>query len=194
MLSSKKRPDTCKLYTFKVYPEHLGECPLDTIIDCLNGYAFAISPLHSLDYRSDGELKKSHYHINIMFRGAITQNSAIAKLTFAFLKYGGDIVGNFSAPDSVQAARGKQRFLDRYLCHLDHPEKHLYDTKDIYCSVGYLLDIGDSDYTIESEVVKLIFDKKFSTFSELVYYCRMNNLHKELHFVVKNPYFVKQII
>lgn len=194
MSSSKKRPDTCSLYTFKVYSEHFGENPLDDIKKCLFGYSFAVSPIHNMDKLTDDELVKPHYHINIMFRGAVTLNSAIAKITFAFMEYGGDVVGNFSAPKAVQPARGKQRFLDRYLCHLDHKEKHQYNTEDIYCSVGYLLDIGDSDYTIESEVVKLIFDKKFSTFPELVYYCRMNNLHKELHFVVKNPYFVKQII
>lgn len=188
--------DRSSLYTFKVYPEHLGDNPIETIIECLHLYSFAVSPLHDLDVRSDNTLKKPHYHINIKFRSPFTYNSVVRKLCFAFDKYGGDVVGNFSFPGSVSEARNTQRVLDRYLCHLDQPEKHLYDTSDIFTSVGYQLDLSErgSKCNIEENVISLLLDNDFSTFSEVIFYLRNNHLYDELHFVVKNTYFVKSLI
>ena len=89
-----------------------------------------ISPLHDSDINPDGETKKPHYHVMIMFEGVKTVEQA----TEIFNQIGG--VGH----EIVQSARGYAR----YLCHLDNPEKHQYSPDDVkaYGGADYVSVIG----------------------------------------------------
>lgn len=180
------RPETSKLYTFKVYPEHLGDEPIQAIIECLSGYCYAVSPLHNMDCNPNGELVKPHYHINIEFRAPITLNSAVRRLSDAFNLYGGDIVGNFCGNGSVQAARGTKNILDRYLYHLDHPDKFQYDTDEGYCSSGYVVDLTDSREDTTTRVMNLLFDCPFESIMDLLQYCRINHFNKEASYILNH--------
>lgn len=180
-VSQSSRPETSKLYTFKVYPEHLGDNPIQAIKYCLDGYSYAVSPLHNMDTTDDGELVKAHYHINIEFRGPITLNSAVRKISDAFDLYGGDLVGNFSGNGSVQSARGSKNLLDRYLYHLDHPDKFQYDIDEGFSSSGYVVDLTDSREDTTSRVMNLLFDCSYESLMDLLQYCRMNHFSKRLH-------------
>lgn len=103
-----------------VYPDSAPEHWQDILTDHLVP-AF-ISPLHDQDVNPTGEQKKPHYHVIIMFDGVKTTDQAKA----IFKTIGG--VGC----EVVKSIRGYAR----YLCHLDNPEKHQYDTKDVRSLCG----------------------------------------------------------
>lgn len=191
---------TC-LYTFKVYPEHLiddNKPPIEVLKDCLFGYSYAISPLHDRDLNDNGEFKKPHYHVNIKFRSAITQNSVIKKLITAFANYGGDFVGNFSylgnnpSECSVQPARSSQSSLDRYLIHLGYDDKVQYNADDIF-TMCYNLDLGTDLTGVMQNVIDYVLSPVCHNFSEAVIYFRSNNMIDELNFLVNHSYFVKSL-
>lgn len=90
-----------------------------------------ISPLHKDDVNElDGELKKPHYHVMIMFDSVKTKEQAIDIF---------DQIGGVGC-QVVQSLRGSAR----YLCHLDNPEKAQYSVDDVKCYGGadYLSIIG----------------------------------------------------
>lgn len=89
-----------------------------------------ISPLHDKDVNPNGEPKKPHYHVMLMFDGVKTPE----QVSEVFNSIGG--VGC----EVVQSIRGYAR----YLCHLDNPEKVQYDTSDVRClaAADYIGTIG----------------------------------------------------
>lgn len=86
-----------------------------------------VSPFHDKDCNPDGEIKKAHYHIMVMYDSVKTLEQA----QDFFQSFGG--VG-CEVVNSV-------RSYARYLCHLDNPEpeKHKYNTHEV---VSY----GGADY------------------------------------------------
>lgn len=105
-----------------------------------------ISPLHDKDINANGEKKKSHYHVIIMFDSTKTPDQAKE----IFEKIGG--VGC----EKVNSIRGYAR----YLCHLDNPEKTQYCTQDVISLCG-------SDYL---ETINLITDK-YKVLDEMIEFC-----------------------
>ena len=89
-----------------------------------------ISPLHDKDINPDGESKKAHYHVQVMFDSVKTNEQA--KEFFDTFKGVGCEV--------VNSARGYAR----YLCHLDNPEKAQYSIDDVmaYGGADYMHAIG----------------------------------------------------
>lgn len=71
------------------------------------------SPLHDKDVDPDGEVKKAHWHVLLMYEG---------KKSFAQIKAITDKL-NQPIPQKAASAIG----LVRYMAHLDNPEKFQYD-------------------------------------------------------------------
>lgn len=132
-----------------VYPE---SCPSDflEILKEFNIPAF-VSPLHDLDVNADGEPKKEHYHVMIMFDSVKTEKQAQE----VFNAIGG--VGC----EIVNSVRGYAR----YLCHLDNPEKHQYNIGDVTCIAG-------ADYY---SVITLASDR-YAAIGEMMDYCNLNEI------------------
>lgn len=113
-----------------LYPESAPEDWEQKIRDSL--VETLISPLHDKDVSPTGEAKKPHYHVLISFKNPVTREKA------ADLMEGwGCVVQRHwpkpGTPDSFKVNDFKQAA--RYLCHLDQPDKHRYDTSDVV-SVG----------------------------------------------------------
>ena len=89
-------------------PENWREILSDLLIPCF------ISPYHDSDINPNGEPKKPHWHVLIMFDSVKTMEQA--KEIF-------DKVGGVGC-EKVNSLRGYAR----YLCHLDNPEKFQYNT------------------------------------------------------------------
>lgn len=85
--------------------------------------AALISPLHDMDCNPDGEKKKPHYHVLLMFDGVKDFDKQVKPMFDAIGGVGREI---------VNSARGYAR----YLCHLDNPEKHQYSVSDVVCFGG----------------------------------------------------------
>ena len=105
-----------------------------------------ISPLHKDDVNADGQPKKEHYHVMIMFDNTKTEKQA--REIFEQI--------NGVGCDKVQSIRGYAR----YLCHLDNPEKAQYKTDEVISLCG-------ADYL---DTINLITDK-YKVLDEMIEFC-----------------------
>ena len=132
-----------------IYPE---SCPSNwkeiLAEECVPAFA---SPLHDSDKNADGENKKAHYHIMIMFDGVKSDEQA-KKI---FDKIGGVCL------QRINVIRGYAR----YLCHLDNPEKAQYNISDV-------LSFGGADY---QEIISLPSDK-YKVIEEMIDFCEKYNI------------------
>ena len=123
-----------------------------------------ISPYHDSDVNPNGEPKKPHWHVMIMFDGVKTNEQA--KEIF-------DSIGGVGC-ERVGTVRGYAR----YLCHLDNPDKHQYSTDDVQCLCGadYVGTIGlaTDKYKAIGEIIDFCEDNGVYSYSELLKYARSN--------------------
>ncbi len=123
-----------------------------------------VSPLHDSDINPDGDTKKPHYHVMLMFDGVKTKEQAHE----VFEQIGG--VGD----EIVQSARGYAR----YLCHLDNPEKHQYSPDDViaYGGADYITTIGlvTDKYKAIGEIIDFCEDNDIYCYADLLIWCRSN--------------------
>ena len=60
-------------WAFVLYPESAPENWLEELQ--FTGLQIAISPLHDKDINPDGEIKKAHYHVILIYDGPTTYNN-----------------------------------------------------------------------------------------------------------------------
>lgn len=146
-----------------------------------------ISPLHDKDTDSEGNPKKPHYHVILIFE-SLKSEKQVHELTESF---GG--VGVL--PIQCLGA------YSRYLCHLDNPDKAQYSLEDVK-------EIGGADYKeccrqngakekedIASlmELTQLIIEKKIKYFCEVASF--VMGEHKELFATLKqNSYYIHSLV
>lgn len=146
---SKKEKNTgagrTRNFACVVYPESAPENWQGILVEHLVP-AF-ISPLHDQDINPTGEPKKPHYHVIIMFDGVKTNEQARAIF---------ETIGGVGC-EVVKSIRGYAR----YLCHLDNPEKHQYDTADVRSLCG-----ADFYSTISLAIDRFVAITKMEEFCE----------------------------
>lgn len=145
-----------------VYPE---SAPEDWLIRLGNQLIPAfVSPLHDLDINPNGEPKKPHYHVIIMYEGVKTLEQA--KAVF-------DDIGGVGL-EIVNSLRGYAR----YLCHLDNPDKIQYDKGFVqsFCGADYETEIGLSldKYIAVREMIQFCRENGIVSYSELLEYAMDN--------------------
>lgn len=147
-------------WAFIVYPE---SAPLDWIDvireELVPGF---VSPLHDKDENEDGETKKPHWHVLLMFNG----NKSAEQVHEISEKVNGTI------PVMVKDLRSYAR----YLCHLDDPNKAQYEPKDVVelCGTDYLekmKSLKDTDSTL-SEIMDWCIQERCYSFFRLVNHSR----------------------
>lgn len=125
-----------------------------------------ISPLHCSDLNADGEPKKPHYHVVIMFDSVKTDDQA----KVIFDKIGG--VGCLR----VVSMRGQAR----YLCHLDNPEKAQYSPDDVIalCGADYLgtISLVTDKYQAIKDMIQFCEDNNVHAYSDLLVWCMENKM------------------
>lgn len=141
------------------YPESL----VDDWLELLNKEhvpAF-VSPLHDRDTNPDGEKKKPHYHIMLMFAGNKTKEQ-VQKISDKCLS-------------GVEVIQVKDvRAYARYLCHIDNPEKAQYKPSDVksFGGVDYLEMVGtlaDTDIAVR-EMMEWCREQGIFSFARLCDY------------------------
>lgn len=124
-----------------------------------------ISPFHDSDISENGEPKKPHYHVMLLFESCKTPAQAIE----IFDKIGG--VGL----EYIKTRRGYAR----YLCHLDNPEKHQYCKDDVISlgGVDYLecISIVSDKYATLDAVICFIKDNHIENIVDIYQYAKDNN-------------------
>lgn len=134
-----------------VYPD--SENTPEKWLDVLRGHFVPcfVSPFHKDDYRPNGEEKKQHYHVMVMFDSVKTPEQA--KQLF-------DTIGGVGC-EPIKSIRGYAR----YLCHLDDPDKAQYKPDDVICICG-------ADY---HSTISLTIDK-YVAISEMEEFCEKYNV------------------
>jgi hypothetical protein len=147
-------------YATVVYPE-------SAVIDWINileSYKVPvfISPLHDKDILPDGDIKKSHYHVIIMFES--TKSPEQAQEIFSAING----VGN----EKIASLRGYAR----YLLHMDSPDKYQYELKDIIqlCGADYVNVIGltTDKYVAISEMIDFCVLHSVRSYADLMIYAK----------------------
>lgn len=148
---TKTRDNRGRNFATLVYPD--GEnVPADWMEILAQQFVPAfISPLHDKDVNPDGEPKKPHYHVLVMFEG----KKSAEQVRELFDKFGG--VGL----ERVQSLRGYAR----YLCHMDNPDKAQYPAESVRSLCG-------ADYI---GVVGLVLDK-YKAIREMIAFCDENDI------------------
>lgn len=152
-MSEKKsnlRDERIRNWTFLVYPESAPQSWRD-VLDELH-IAWVESPLHNKDDNADGEQKKEHWHILLLFEG---------KKSYEQVKEITDKL-NATIPQKVASAKG----LVRYMAHLDNPEKYQYDRAAI---IGH----GGADV---AEYLKPTSSTRYQLIREMVEYVKTNGI------------------
>ena len=154
---STKKSTKKRNWAFVLYPESAPADWLERLK--LSGLMGAVSPLHDKDINADGEPKKSHYHIILVYAGPTSFN-VVNSLCESL---------NQPIPQPLESVRGYYR----YLTHKDNPEKYQYSDTDIVTFGGF--DYRDYVEMTKSEVLKcirsvqaLIRDNDISEYSDLL--------------------------
>ena len=147
--SSGRQVQRTRNYAFIVYPESAPEHWRDVLNDA--HVEALISPLHDRDTNPNGEQKKPHYHVLVLFSSVKTIEQA-QELR--------DSVGGVGW-ENVASVRGYAR----YLCHLDNPEKAQY-------SIENVVELGGADY---AETIRRMADAT-AVLREMTAYIEDNNV------------------
>lgn len=145
-----------------VYPDSAPENWRLTLSE-LHVPAF-ISPLHDSDINPDGEKKKAHYHVLLMFEGP----KSVAQVEEVFNAIGG--VGH----EIVQSVRGYAR----YLCHMDNPEKAQYSVEQVVSLSGAdffsITTLPTDRHALLREMQRFVRENSITAYSDLVDYAADN--------------------
>lgn len=117
---AEKKPKRTRNWVLIVYPDSAPENWQEILGDLHT--PVLISPLHDRDINPDGELKKPHWHVILIFDGLKSYEQ--------ILEVAQKI--NAATPQVVNNIRGHAR----YLTHMDNPEKAQYSIDDVIALSG----------------------------------------------------------
>lgn len=181
-MSNTKGCGRTRNFATVVYPESAPENWIDLIRD--SHVNALISPLHDSDINPDGEIKKPHFHVLIMFDSVKT----IEQFDDFSKTFGG--VGK----EKVNSIRGYAR----YLCHLDNPEKASYDINSVI-SIGCedyfdIISLPTDKYGNIRDMMRYCIDNDITNFSDLLLYASENNESWFRCLVDNGTYVIKEFL
>lgn len=158
-----KKTQRTRNFASVVYPESAPANWLEILAEAK--IPALVSPLHDRDVNPDGEVKKAHYHVLILFEGVKTSEQA--KEVF-------DTIGGVGL-EVVQSIRGYAR----YLCHLDNPDKYQYEQGDVHQFGGAdyvsIIGLATDRYKAIAEMIDFCHDYDIDEFSDLLEYARLHH-------------------
>lgn len=157
--SSGNKQSRTRNWSVVLYPESAPENWRD-VLDELH-IEWVESPLHEFDCNPDGEVKKAHWHLLLMFGGMKTYDQVQEVLKPL----------NCPAPQRCLSAKGAVR----YMAHLDNPEKYQYSASDIVSHGGVdlaeLLRPSSSErYVLIREMCEFVKQENITEFQDLMDY------------------------
>lgn len=147
--------------------------------------AVLISPLHDKDINPNGELKKAHYHVLVMFEGPKDFDTQVKPIF--------DEIGAVGR-EMVNSARGYAR----YLCHLDNPEKTQYNASEVHSMGGAdyyaITNLPTDNRKMLAEIMGYIQDNEIYSFAEFIDISRLHHPEWFTLIVNSNGWIVKEFI
>lgn len=169
-------------YATVIYPESAPENWRQILSE--SKIPMFISPLHDKDVNPNGEPKKPHIHVMVMYDGVKTKEQAQE----FFKSFGG--VGC----EVVNSTRGYAR----YLIHKDNPEKAQYSIDGVisYGGADYIQAIGTAADKAKSirEMIAWIEENDETCFSDLMLYASINRSDWFDTLINSGAYVVKEYI
>lgn len=159
-MSEKKSTDNrARTWTFVLYEESAPENWRDMLDE--QHIQWVESPWHDKDMNANGEPKKKHKHILLMFSG---------KKSYEQIK---EITDSLKQP--IPQRCHDARALVRYMAHLDNPEKAQYNVNDIIphggVDVSEMLRPSSSErYSLIRDMIDYIRSKGITEFQDLMDY------------------------
>lgn len=157
-MAEKRKDDRIRNWTMVVYPES-APGNWREILDSLH-VPYLVSPLHDKDVNPDGEVKKAHWHVVLVFEN---------KKSYHQIKEIADKL-NAPIPQKVESLRG----MVRYLVHTDNPEKYQYSREDIenhgVDDIDKYFETASTDRAILMAIIRYIKENNVTSFAKLVYY------------------------
>ena len=158
--SSDNKSSRTRNWSILVYPDSAPENWRE-LIDDLH-IEWIESPLHDRDVNSStGEIKKAHYHVDLLFSGLKTYEQVVEVIEPL----------NCPSPKRTLSVKGSVR----YMAHLDNPEKFQYDPADIVAHGG--VDLADllkpsatERYGMIREMCEYVRENRIIEFQELMDY------------------------
>lgn len=181
---NNKKSTRSRNWTFVLYPESMPS-NWQAIIDELH-IEYVVSPLHDKDLNADGELKKAHYHVLLLFGGVKSYEQVL------------NITDELNCPIPQQCHNSKA--LVRYMAHLDNPDKMQYDISDIKgyggVDVAELLKPTSSErYSLIKEMITFVKEENITEYKDLVDYAMFNRFDDWLPLLADNcTYMLGQYI
>lgn len=143
-----------------VYPESAPADWVDLLAQ--HGVQALVSPLHQYDTNADGEVKKAHYHVILLWDGPTTQDNARGYV---------DLISGVGCLP-MASLRGAAR----YLCHLDNPEKYQYSKDDVRILGGLdydeIINSASDDMLTLYEIFDWIDEHFVVSYRQLLIYAR----------------------
>lgn len=150
-------------WVFVVYPDSLppGE-PMKTLDECKIPYFLQ---WHDEDLDPNGEKKKPHGHLLLMFDG----NKSAAQMK--------DFCDAWNSPAPIRVEN--LRSMARYLCHLDNPEKAQYLQENVISGYGAdyskVINLVEDKYKVVREMMDFVIDNDIRFYSDLLEYAKEEN-------------------
>lgn len=179
VVKSSNKETRTRNWTIVVYPESAPPDWRDRL-DELH-IEWVESPLHDMDCNADGELKKPHWHVLLMFGGVKSYDQVLELSDFL----------NAPIPQRCHNAKA----MVRYMAHLDNPEKAQYSISDIKSHGGVdiseLLRPSSSErYSIISDMIEYIKSYNVIEFQDLMDYARLHHFDDWFPLLCDNSAFV----
>lgn len=171
-------------WTFVIYEESAPSDWRDIIKQ--RGLVAAASPLHNKDINADGEPKKPHWHIIVVYDGPTTYSNVLALSQ-------GELRGTI--PKVLDSPRG----MYTYFTHEDNPEKAQYEKSDIEHFNGFnitnLCMLKSSEIIeIKKKVIEFIDDNDIIEYSDLIKSLMLAELKDELQVSMESTFFFDKYI
>ena len=161
--SSGNKEQRTRNWTFVLYEDSAPENWRDILDEQF--LEWVESPWHDKDVNADGEPKKKHKHILLMF-GGVKSYEQVKEIT-----------DKLNAPIPQRCHNAKA--MVRYMAHLDNPEKAQYDVSEIIPHGGVdlaeLLRPSSSErYTLIREMIDYVRSSAVTEFQDLMDYAAEN--------------------
>lgn len=160
-MTVKKKDVRSRSWAMVVYPESAPKNWREMLDN--TRIAWVESPLHDKDVNPDGTIKKSHWHVILMY-GSNKSYSQVLEITEML---------HAPIPQKIQNIKGAVR----YLVHTDNPEKYQYNREDIVCHGGAEVEQYFELSSVSRErtlwdIMKFIRDEKITSYSAFIGYCQ----------------------
>lgn len=162
------------------YPESLSYEVAQDFLDSLH-IAYLISPIHNADLDKDGNLKKEHYHVVLVF-DSLKSVPQVKDM----------LISGFVGLEMVQSLTSYAR----YLCHLDNPEKAQYSVSNVFAfglDYNQICHKEDNKYDAFSRVIDFIVSTNCTSFARLLLHAK-NNDYEMFRALCDNSFAVREFI